>query len=766
MCLTSKLVFQIIFILIVFTQVSIAGNELGPVKKLFKIDKIVIQGLKKVEKEAILEKIHAKKGLYIDNYLLRDDISRIYNMKYFESVETYRDQQHGLNILIFKVQEKPIIRKISFEGNDEIDSEDLKEQLKVAEFSILDINSLKTDIASLQKHYEEKGYYLASVDYDLRKKTNETVEVVFVVKEFEKVRIKKITYLGNIAFTDQELKEIMFTKEESLFSFMSGSGNFKEFNFQTDVERVKYFYKTKGYLQVNVGTPEITVSEDKRWMFISMKITEGPMFLVNNIHFDGEILFTKDELFEKVSIKKEDVYSEAKLQKDIQLLTELYQDEGYAFANVLRTLKIVPGENKVDIHFSFEKGQIAYIGKIIVKGNTKTRDKVVRRELKIREGMKYSGTLLRRSKENVVRLGFFENSSVVFNTVTHPGRDDIINLEISVKERNTGQIMLGAGFSTATKFFLKAQIAQRNFRGLGQILDFQLDLSESSKRIRLGFTEPYLFDSKWSAGGDVFKDRNSNESYKINQEGFDLRVGYPIFEFTRMFLTYKLENTDMSDHVDVTIDETLENGISSSLVVTLENDTRNNRFEPSKGHYFRLSNAYTGVGWDEKKWIKSEFIAQYYKRLYGEFVFRSRLRMGKIIKNGRPIPRSEKLVMGGQNDLRGYHRTNIGPQRAAIVDDVKRTFALGGLGSFLSTMEVEHPLVHEAGLKWALFFDAGNIFENHFGNNGIYDLRMDWGFGLRWYSPIGLLRFEMAYPIARRPGEAGHKFNFDIGQSF
>jgi len=258
---------------------------------------------------------------------------------------------------------------------------------------------------------------------------------------------------------------------------MSGSGNFKEVNFQQDIERLKYFYRMKGYLQVNVGTPEITVSEDKKWVFITMKITEGPEFSVNKISFQGELLFPENDMREKLLLKENETYSEESLRKDIQLLTEMYQDEGYAFANVIRNLNIVPGENKVDVEFSFEKGKIAYFGKILIKGNSKSRDKVIRRELTIREGQKFNGTALRVSRENIQRLGFFEPESITLNTVSPKDREDVLDVEVTVKEKNTGQISLGAGYSTATGAFFQSSITQTNFRGMGQNLSFSLNLA-------------------------------------------------------------------------------------------------------------------------------------------------------------------------------------------------------------------------------------------------------------------------------------------------
>ena len=229
-----------------------ALEDLGKKVELFKVEEIVIEGLKKVEKEAILEKIGTQKGMVLDNYLLKKDIQKIYGLKYFESVEAHQEVVRGKNALVFKVKEKPIITNIIFRGNDEIDADDLKGSLKTKEYAILDVNTIQNDAQAIVKQYEEKGFYLAKVKYDLEKISDENVNLVFNIKEFDKVLVKKILFLGNKAFQDDELKGIMETREEGLFSFMSGSGNFKEFNFQTDIERIKYFYKTKGYLQVNV----------------------------------------------------------------------------------------------------------------------------------------------------------------------------------------------------------------------------------------------------------------------------------------------------------------------------------------------------------------------------------------------------------------------------------------------------------------------------------------------------------------------------------
>jgi outer membrane protein insertion porin family len=769
--------FFFIFLILSGPTAGFAQEIIGPIKEMFKVDAIEFTGNRKVESEAIQEKIGTRTDMVLDNYLLRKDLSRIYEMKYFEDVAAYHKQAKGKNILLFKLKEKPIISKVEFSGNDEINDDDLKEQIKTKEFNILDVSTLKNDILLLQKHYEEKGYFLAQATYHIKETKGGSVEVKFKIKEWDKVRVKKIMFLGNKAIQDDELKNFMQTREETYFSFLSGSGNFKEINFQTDVERLKYYYKTRGYLQINIQNPEVTASEDKKWIFITVRLQEGPQFSVNDISFNGELLFTEQEMMEKLKIKKGDIYNEENLRLDIQTLTEMYQDKGYAFANVLRTLEVVPGENKVDIVFSFEKGVIAYFGKIIVKGNTKTRDKVIRRELRIKEGEMYSGSKLRTSKENVNRLGFFQQESVIFNTITRKGTDNILDVEISIKERPTGQISLGAGYSTATKGFVQASVAQNNFRGMGQNINLNLSYSNRQQIYNLGFTEPYLFDTKWTAGSDYYQTVSYFiRSFAYKKHGGDLRVGHPIADYTRLFLTYRYEDNKVDQVINSGIDEKVENGSGSSVQASIIRDKRNNIFEPTGGYYTNTSLEYTGLG-GTYRWIKGEVEGRYYKPIIGDLVLRTRASIAQLFKTTqREIPRVERFSMGGARNMRGFNLEDIGPRRLAQNTNTKaiEAFNFGGLFNVLGTVELEHPLIKEAGLKWVMFYDTGNVYETRIGEDGNFALRANYGFGFRWFSPIGILRFEFGFPVNPRTdrlgvkgdNEASNQFNFDIGQLF
>lgn len=380
------------------------------------IQKIQFYGLRKVESEALLEKLVSVPGKKLEEETLRADLKVIYKMKFFEAVQAKGQLQGDEVILNIEVKEKPIVRNIRLEGNEEEDDDELKKQIKSKPFGIIDVNLLNQDIVALQKYYEDKGYLLTQIDYQIITISPENVDIVFNIRENEPVKVKSVTFLGNEKISDEELKNMMLTKEDALFSSMSGAGSFREYYFQADQERLAYYYRTKGYLQANIANPIVTVSDDKRWIFITIQVREGAQFTVDSIEYSGDLLFTDEQLTEKLKLLPNQIYNEETLRQDILTLTEMYQDEGYAFANVVRLLEPIEGQNRVKIKFSFEKGNKAYIGKISVKGNSKTRDKVVRRELEIYEGMLYSGSKMRVSKENVNRLGFLNNK---VSSLTH-----------------------------------------------------------------------------------------------------------------------------------------------------------------------------------------------------------------------------------------------------------------------------------------------------------------------------------------------------------
>ncbi|MCM2277842.1 MAG: outer membrane protein assembly factor BamA [Oligoflexia bacterium] len=739
------------------------------------LGEIQVQGLKRLEKEAVLGKIGMKAGQVLSQEQVRSDIKAIFGMGFFDDIEVTAEALDTQRVkLAFNVKERPVVSRVTFEGNERIGTNDLRDVIKVKEWSILDVNKVKEDVALLQKHYEDKGFYLAKVSFSLRPGRTDQVELTYRINDYDKVQIKKITFLNNRHFSDEKLKSVLAeTREGGFFSFMNGSGNFKESSFKVDLQRLTYWYLDHGFVKFRYENPVVTVSDDKKWLYLSVYLDEGEQYQMGSTEFSGDLLFQKEELHADVTLAQGETFSISKRNLDIQKLTEKYQDLGYAFVNVIPKMNVKDDSRTVDIDYGFEKGNLVHFGEINIVGNSKTHDKVIRRELKINEGELYSGTKLRISRENVERLGYFAPGEVVFNTVTPKGKNDILNVEISIKERSTGTITLGAGYGSVQGFFFTSTVSEINLMGRGQTVSLQVQYSASETKnnsFNLGFTDPYAFDSRWSMGFDLYTiSFDVPLKYHTRKLGFDVRFGHPIGDYTNAFITYKNEGLNIGDVRDQDLANNHENlvdpdiGVLSSIVWSVVRDKRNNRFETTDGEYQSLSLETAGLGGD-KNFIKWSLNSRFYRRLVGDLVFRNSIEVGQITAiSGDQLPPSEKFYLGGPNNMRGYDLFGLGP---TLVTSSNRRIPLGGTFQTLGLFELEYPLLREAGLKFVTFFDAGNTWESLPKNGEPFTLRTDLGFGFRWFSPIGPLRFEFGYPLARRSDESESQFVFFIGPPF
>lgn len=731
------------------------------------IHSIDVRGLKRLEKDAVLVKMGSKIGSPLSAEQVRSDIRTLFGLGFFEDIAFYSElDSQGYLQLRVELKERPVVSNVEFEGNEKISTSDLKDVVKVRQWAILDVNKVKEDVALLQKHYEDKGYYLAKVSFEIKKGQEDDVSVVYKVRDYEKVQIKKITFLNNKHFTDDQLKSALGeTREGSFFSFMSGAGNFKETAFKTDLQRLTYWYLDHGYVKFRYENPVISVSDDKRWMYITIYVDEGDQYQVGSTEFSGDLLFSHDELSDGLSMKSGESFTISKRNADIQFLSEKYQDLGYAFVNVIPKMAIHDQSKTIDLDYSFEKGSLVYFGEVNVLGNSKTYDKVIRRELKFNEGELFSGSKLRESRENVERLGYFAPGEVIFNTASPQGTTDRLNVEITVKERSTGTITLGAGYGSVQKFFFTGQISEINLFGRGQSLTFaaQYSLGAYSRSFNLGFTEPYTFDTLWSSGFDLYYIKIPIPSkYTISKAGFDLRLGHPIMEYTYGYLTYKLENIKILDAIGLTQSQIdADSGLLSSATFSVVRDKRNNRFETTGGNYQSASLEVAGLGGDFKyyKWILNN---RYYTRLIGDLVFRNNIEVGHITSyGGAQTPPSQKFYLGGPNNMKGFPFFLLGPQQTVNYNGTSYQQPLGGAWEAFSLFELEYPLLKDAGIKGVVFFDVGNTW-----NQSPVTLRADYGFGVRWFSPFGPLRFEWGFPISPRPGEDSPVFQFFIGPPF
>ena len=755
------------------------------------ISKIIVLGQKKIEKDAVLARLKSKEGGAFSEALIKEDLQSLFKSGYFYDIQVSKNSPatagQGIE-LTYTVFEKPSIAEITFEGNSELKTEELQENLGVKQYEILNATKIRDGIEKIQKMYEDKGFFLAKIDYKIEDvKKDETVKISFNIKENEKVKVKKITFLGNRKLKDGFLKGRIKTAEGGFFSGVSGSGGYKQDDFDRDVQILRFLYFNDGYVQVKIDRPQVYVTPDKKSIYITIRIDEGEQFDVGEVDFAGDLLYSREELAATTTIINNKVFSYEVLQKDLSELQAKYGDLGYAFANIIPRTRINEKERKVDVTFEFDKGNKVYFGQINVIGNSKTRDKVVRRELKIREGELYNETRRRESLENIQRLGFFDE--VNFKTNTPPDKPDILNIDISVKERNTGSIQLGAGYGSFSGFTLQGQVNQANFLGKGQKLGAGLNVSRDGSYYNFNFTEPYFMDTEWSLGFDVYQSIANRYDYNEKKLGGAIRLGHPLGENITASVRYKLDRTNLEKVFDSLgnqiTDESLfpldtASGVTSSVTGILEYDKRNDRFSPTKGIYASTSLEYAGLGGD-LKYNKGNATFRYFKKVFWDVVWRNNLSYSFISSqdNAKEPPFNELYLLGGSNTLRGYRYWRIGKQRLSeklktfyqtapntYTADQAAILALrpfGGRKQGLVQTEFEFPLIAEAGIKGVTFFDGGQA-EDDFTKDNFYS---DVGFGFRWFSPIGPLRFEWGFPMRMTDSSPDPvNFEFSIGSPF
>ncbi len=744
------------------------------------VEKILVKGNKKIESDAIRAKLVTREGSPYSEDQIRQDIQELFNTGFFYDVIV--DRSEGAKVTVtYTVVEKPSITEITFDGNDELEDEELRETAAIKPYEILNQAKVREATEKLEKLYEDKGFFLARVNPKITPGEGDGVKLAFEIKENDKVRVKRISFIGNKKMPSGKLKGFMATQEGGFFSFVSGSGAYKQEAFDRDVQMLSLIYFNEGYVQVKVDRPQVYVTPDKKGIYISIRIEEGEQFKVGSVDFTGDLLFSRAELFEATKIEEQEIFKYQVLQEDLKALQAKYGDLGYAYANPIPRTRIREADKEVDITFEIDKGHKVYIGKIVAIGNTKTRDKVVRRELRIVEGELYNETRKRESIENVKRLGFFEE--VNFNTKTPKGRNDLMDIDIVVKERNTGTIQVGAGYSNFNGFVFNGQVNQINFLGKGQKLGVSVDVSKRNSLYKFSFTEPFFMDTEWSAGTDLYRSSRLLREYEETKTGAAVRIGHPLAPYLDGFIRYKLDETRLKvDQVNGDPDlfpVNTANGTTSSVTFTLEYDKRDDRFAPSKGIFSSVSLEYAGVG-GTKNYTKGFGTFRYYKKLFWDLVWRNNLSYGFIRSNepGKEPPFNELFLLGGANSLRGFEWFTVGKRKrsqrrylegigAHLTPEQAENKALlpfGGKQQLYYNLEFQFPLITEAGIRGVVFYDVGDASDSIV----LTDLRQDVGFGFRWFSPIGPLRFEWGFPLERiqKYDEPAMNFEFAIGAPF
>ncbi|HYZ90408.1 MAG TPA: outer membrane protein assembly factor BamA [Myxococcales bacterium] len=753
------------------------------------IAKVNVQGNRRVEADAIRNALPLRPGDSYDRRKLKDALLSVWRMGYFNDVKldvsAVPPPGTGYQLTVL-VSEKPAIRDIKLEGTEELSRDDLKDTFEIKQFQILDQEAVRKTAKKIQEKYIEKGFFLAEVATRLDSLPNNEVNVVFVINEHAKVTVKEIRFVGNRAISNEDLKAAMITQEGSFWSFLTSAGTYREDAFARDEYVLQGLYYDRGYLFVKFGKAAIELSPDRRFIFITIPIEEGDPYDIGKIDVTGDLLEPKEKLIKLVETKPGARFNKTILQRDLQVLADVYKDKGYAYANVTPDTDVHAENKTVDVIFNFQKGNLVTIEKIEMAGNTKTRDKVIRREMRIHEGDLYSGTGIRVSKARITALGYFD--SVEINT-RRGSSDDKMLLEVTVKEKLTGTFQVGFGFTGGESFFGQAQLSQNNLLGYGHTATLSFQISSIRQLFQISYLDPYFLDSNWTTSIDLYRSELLFTGFDRKAIGGALTGGYEIFEDLRFFGTYTLENVDVvpSGNTALLLRNQFTAGRTSSIRFAINYDKRDNRLFPTNGHLESASAEFaTSLIGSQNLFQRYRLVERRYRPLFWGLVFKVNMSLGYIRATdplNHPVAISEKFFAGGINSIRGYSLRSISPTKkipasrdpdAGLVD-----YAVGGNKELITNWEIEFPIFESAGIRGVLFYDAGNVFsesENIFqssqrpdaNGNGTLPLGLfhSTGFGVRWFSPLGPLRFEVGFPLTRRPIDDPYLFEFTIGNFF
>lgn len=755
------------------------------------VSDIRVEGNRRVDTSSIRVHIELKHGDVVDRAAIDEDIKAIYEMGFFDNIYVTTDNAVDGVVITYLVEERPYVTDVSFKGVDHVKEEDLEAVINITPRTIFDPRRVAAGLEEARKLYTSEGYPDAKIDFEVEVDAENNATIVYTVDEGELIRVGEIDFEGVEAFSDRELRKLMTTRTEWMFSFLTGAGLLNEDELGTDVERITAYYYDNGYLQARVDEPEVEREGDS--LRVRIKVDEGPLFRVGEITFAGDVLLPEEELKDRLLLKHNEVFRASELRESIFSLTEAYGNLGHAFANIVPDTRVVPSRNEMDVRFTFDAGEIVRIRRIDVRGNTKTRDEVVRRELSLDEGEKFSGSGLQASKSGVRSLGFFDEVEL---STERTDEEDEVDLVVDVKEGRTGAFSAGAGFSSADSFLLNARISEQNLFGRGQRLVLNADLGSVRQNFRLAFTEPWFNDIPLSLGFDLFSWKLEFDRFTRGGTGAAIRASYPLRRLgiasfmglslrrVRAGLEYKLESSEI-EGVDLNAPPDVKDeegtSLTSSITPSIFRNTLDHPFDPSSGSRQSFSAEIAGLG-GESDFFKIDLSGRWFfplGKVYEDrpliYSFGATLGYGRGTEgeSGDDLPVFERYFPGGINSVRGFDTRELGPTQRVCNkfgtiddppsgDDDCSDEEIGGSSQLVINNELILGVLPEVGVKLVGFFDIGNAFlaEDAF---KISELRYAAGWGVRWLSPFGPLRIEVGYPLDPEEGEDSPVVLFSFG---
>ena len=739
------------------------------------VSDIKVKGNNIVSTTTIVHSIKIQPGDIFEESALNKELKRLYATGYFSDVFVETETRPEGMVVIFSVVEKPVVSSIEFRGNNRIKDNRLLKKISIKEGMLVDFHTLAKDVSEIRNFYVTQGFSRVTVNYEIETDTETGKStVIFRIDEGVTVKIKKIEFVGNMNITSNELEKYMATKTAWWF-FRKGA--FDSDGFEEDMERLRSVYRSKGFLDAKVSG-EPVFNEDGKTMTIVITIDEGEEYLIGEISITGNPKFENEEIQQEIYIQPGDSFEYKNIKEDTDRLQQFYYDRGYMNAEIDVSHKFDTRTGRMNVKFLIEANDVVYVGMINVIGNTKTKDKVIRRELRVYPGEKYDGQQLKKSKERIYNLGYFED--VYFDTI--PTDDPKVkDLSITVKETKTGELSFGGGFSSIDSFIGFAQIRQKNFditafptfTGGGQDLVIRGEMGSARTNYLLSWTDPWIFDQPYSFGFDIYRNEydkygKSGYDYDEKRTGVSLKLGKEITDELSTGLVYNIEEvriSNISDDASQDLKDEEGNNKISRITWNTQYDTRDNRYSPTTGFIIgsSIENAGGFIGGD-KDFFKMFGYITYYRPIYEDIIILElKGRSGIIQEYGdtEKVPIYERFFAGGATTIRGYEQRAVGPR-----DSQDGGLSIGGNGMVIGNAEVIFP-VYKNLIKGSVFYDVGNVMPKASDLFTDTDYKQGAGIGVRVKTPIGPMKLDWGYPLSKNHDDKKEgQFYFSVTHGF
>jgi outer membrane protein insertion porin family len=738
----------------------------------FVIQDIRIEGLQRVEPGTVFAYLPIKQGDTFTDDKGSEAIRALYATGFFSDVRVSAEN----NIVVISVQERPAVASVDFSGLHEFQKDNLVKALRAVGLSqgrYYDKSLVDKSEQELKRQYLSRGYYAAQVTTTITPVDRSRVSILFSVIEGPSAKIRQVNFIGLKAFKASQLQSEMQLSAPNWFSWYTKNDLYSKEKLTGDLENVRSYYLNRGYLEFNIESTQVSISPDKKDMYLTVTLHEGEPYTISSISLAGDLLDKQAELTKLLKLKKGDRFSAEKLLASTKAIVNKLGEYGYAFATVNAQPQIDQKTHTVALTMQVDPSHRVYVRRINITGNNKTRDEVVRREMRQLESSWFDSQRLKLSQDRINRLGYFTDVKV--NTVPVEGTNDEVDVDVDVTEKPTGAITLGAGFSSTDKVVLSAGISQDNVFGSGTSLSVNVNTAKTYRTLTVTQVDPYFTVDGIKRITDVYYRTyepllySSTSSFQIISVGADLKFGIPFSEADTVFFGVGLEQNRLN--LDSTTPQSYKDYVSDfgrvvnnvPLTVGWSRDTRDSALVPSRG-YFTQANAEVGTPAGDTQYYKADLQTQYYYSFARGFVLGLNLQAGygKGLA-GKPFPIFKNYFAGGIGSVRGYEPSSLGPRDGTTGDPI------GGSKMLVGNIELTFPLPgtgYDRTLRVFTFLDGGNVWGDLGNSVGANGLRYGYGLGLAWISPIGPLKISLGFPLLKHEGDQYQKFQFQIGTAF